>query len=340
MPVMPDATISSASRISECYPATLPPLSEGERVIWRLILHTLRVRRCVAFVKGEGDRWMAVEAYSIASPSKRECDTRLSLRYLEAFEVQELRSLAEQLGEEDNLGVGSDELTVLLPSATRICGFLRVAGRMIDAPFSDHDRITLQLFRHHVITALQNILTTSRDDYSPANVDYLTDLYNYRYFRQRLTREVLRAELSGDTLSLLMIDLVHYKQINDTYGHEVGNMVLAQIASLLRRAVRETDVVCRYGGDEFVVILPHADREQALAAAHRLEGILRASQVNVPDVGPISTPQLSIGLSTFPSLATSPEELIRQADSAQYEAKALSPPAICSFEKTSPPSTP
>jgi diguanylate cyclase (GGDEF)-like protein len=140
--------------------------------------------------------------------------------------------------------------------------------------------------------------------------------------------------MSGQPLSLLMVDLVHYKQGNDTYGHEVGNLVLTQIAALLRGAMRETDIVCRYGGDEFVVMLRRTNREQAEAAAYRLEGRMRTSQIDVPDIGPIATPHLTIGVSTFPFPAASGEELVRQADVAQYQAKALCPPAVRSFEAT------
>jgi diguanylate cyclase (GGDEF)-like protein len=132
-----------------------------------------------------------------------------------------------------------------------------------------------------------------------------------------------------------MIDLNQYKSINNTYGHATGNLVLAQIASLLRSAVRETDVVCRYGGDEFVVILPHTDEEQALSVAHRLERALRGRQVDVPDVGPVAIPHFSTGVSAFPSPASSREELIRQADQALYVTKRQPAPSIHRFESQS-----
>ena len=133
-----------------------------------------------------------------------------------------------------------------------------------------------------------------------------------------------------------MIDLNQYKRINDTYGHATGNLVLAQISSMLRAAVRETDVVCRYGGDEFVVILPRTDREQAVTVARRLEGALRSGQVDIPGIGPIAIPDCSIGISTFPSPAPSDEELVRQADQAHYMAKRHPTRSIHSFNEQTP----
>ena len=343
MPVTSDNMLSSINFAvgSKSSSAILLPLPEPERTTWRLILHTLSVRHCAAFVREEEGKWMVVEARGTPSPSEQEGGIHLSLRYLTASEIQVLPFLENRMNGEGvrDFGVGSDQLTVPLLSANRMCGFLQASERTVSVPFSEHDRITLQLLGHHVLSSLRSILATSEDDHSPVYIDYLTDLYNYRYFCQRLTREILQAELSDQPLSLLMIDLNQYKRINDSYGHEIGNVVLAQIASLLRLAVREMDVACRYGGDEFVVILPHTDNEQALTVAHRLEGALRASQVDIPGVGPIATPSLSIGVSTFPSPSPSAEGLIRQADQAHYAAKRDPARAIRSFEEKSPPLT-
>jgi len=317
-------------------PITLRSLPEIERATWRLVLHTLSVRCCTAFVREEEGRWMLVRARSALSPSEPEGGIHLSLRYLTPSEVQALPLIRDRMDEEgfSSFGAGSECLTVPLVTGNHMCGFLQASERRMSAPFSEHDRTTLQLLSRHVLSSLRSILRASEED-SPAYIDYLTHVYNYRYFCQRLKRDSLQAELSGRPLSLFMIDLNQYKRINDTHGHETGNLVLAQIASLLRRAVRETDVVCRYGGDEFVVILPDTDRQQALAVAHRLEAAVRACQVEIPGLGPVMIPHFSIGISTLPFSASSDEELIRQADQALYMAKRHSSPAIHSFDKAS-----
>jgi diguanylate cyclase (GGDEF)-like protein len=335
MPVAPDHTPSptGATLSSKRACVTLLSLPELERTTWRLVLHTLSVRRCTAFVKEEDDRWMGVTAQGAPSPSHEEGGIRLSLRYLTGAETETLPFLKnwhrrEELGD---CGVGTFRLTVPLKTAHHLRGFLQASERTVSDLFSEHDRITLQLLGRHVLSSLRSILKASEDD-SPAYVDYLTHLYNYRYFCQRLRREILQAELLDQPLSLFMVDLNQYKRINDTYGHETGNLVLAQIAALLRGAVRETDVVCRYGGDEFAVILPHTDGKQALSVAHRLEEALRVAEVNIPGVGSTAIPHFSIGISTFPFPATSDAELVRQADQALYTAKRRSAPAIHSFE--------
>ena len=308
---------------AESSPLGLLPLTEPEGTTWRLSLHALRVGRCAVFVRRGEDRWMVVEARRTPYPLEQQSGIQLSLRCVTASDVQALPLLENQMDGEEfkDFGVGSDQLVVPLLLGNHVCGFLQASERTVSVPFAEDDLITLQLVGRYVPFWLRNILAVSKDDHSAVHIDYLTNLYNYRYFCKRLKTELLQAELLHQPLSLLMIDLDEYKQINDTYGHQIGNAVLVQIASLLRLAVRDTDVVCRYGGDEFAVILPHSGEEEALTVARRLKASLKAKQVSIPGTGLISTPGLTIGVSTFPIPASSGEELIRQADQALYAGK-------------------
>lgn len=142
--------------------------------------------------------------------------------------------------------------------------------------------------------------------------DEVTNLYNQRYFMERLDEEFRRALRYGSPLSLLIADLDDFKSFNDTRGHLVGNELLRQVANVFRQGVRDIDIAARYGGDEFVVLLPQTEGEQAARLAERLRSwIARLDEVRV-----------SIGVATLAPGMTGPLELLTEADRAMYEAKA------------------
>jgi len=150
--------------------------------------------------------------------------------------------------------------------------------------------------------------------------DPLTGLFNRRYLEASLDREVQRAQRRDTPLSVLMLDIDHFKRFNDSHGHDAGDALLAQFGALLARIVRSEDVACRYGGEEFTVLLPETDAalameraEQIRAAVHGMELVHRKQAL-----GPIS---VSIGVASFPQSATTSPEFMRSADRALYAAK-------------------
>ena len=114
--------------------------------------------------------------------------------------------------------------------------------------------------------------------------DVLTGLFNYRYFAQALSLEMECTRRSGQPTCLIMCDLDHFKSINDVHGHEVGNVVLTHIASLIRKTIRRLDIPCRYGGEEFSLILPDTTLRQGVRFANRLRLIIENSPVNAGDL--------------------------------------------------------
>ncbi len=152
-----------------------------------------------------------------------------------------------------------------------------------------------------------------------ANRDPLTGLYNRRYLDTTLERELARCQREGQPLSLVLIDIDHFKLINDTYGHLAGDEVLKQLADMLSAQARSADVVCRFGGEEFLLLLPNMPQTTALARAEQWRQRFAASTIAFGEFRMQAT--LSLGLASYPGHGISAQALIRCADRALYRAK-------------------
>lgn len=153
--------------------------------------------------------------------------------------------------------------------------------------------------------------------------DELTGLYNYRYLSEHLPREIDRNDRHQRSMALIMVDIDDFKRYNDCFGHQAGNMALVEIAEILEDATRSTDMVVRYGGEEFVVVLPSSGKEDARVVAERIRsgvaghGFARSALT------------VSLGIAAYPGDAHDPGELIGSADSAMYMAKSRGKNRIC-----------
>ena len=176
-----------------------------------------------------------------------------------------------------------------------------------------------------VIQRAQALETTKADNArleALALTDPLTQVLNRRALTLRLTAELDRARRYSSVVTLLMVDLDHFKRINDTHGHLVGDEALREVAAMLRHAVRSVDVVARYGGEEFVVVLPETGEEGSIVFAERLRELIASHQFHVAGRPPLSL-TVSIGVATFPApRVESVEDLFARADAALYRAKA------------------
>jgi diguanylate cyclase (GGDEF)-like protein/PAS domain S-box-containing protein len=189
-----------------------------------------------------------------------------------------------------------------------------------DAPILADAEISLKTtFASQVGLSVANIRL--RDALRTQSIrDPLTGLYNRRYLGEMLERETRRAVRAEHGLGILMLDLDHFKKFNDTYGHDAGDTVLRETASFLTKSVRAEDIVCRYGGEEFVVILPMADLSASQARAERIRSHIRELAVlhQGQSVGPVT---VSVGVAELPNHGTAPKELLEAADAALYRAK-------------------
>ena len=167
--------------------------------------------------------------------------------------------------------------------------------------------------------ALDNALRIERAE-ALSVTDDLTQLYNSRYLSQVLRRETKRASRSGRPLSLLFIDLDGFKGVNDTHGHLAGSSALVEAAAVIRISARETDVVARFGGDEFALVLPDTGSDGALAVGERIREKIAAHRFLQKDGLDINL-TVSVGVATLPDVAASAEQLIQAADEAMYWVK-------------------
>ncbi|HVW65802.1 MAG TPA: diguanylate cyclase [Nitrosospira sp.] len=150
--------------------------------------------------------------------------------------------------------------------------------------------------------------------------DPLTDLYNRRFLQEYLPQEIAKAKRSSSSLAVLMFDLDFFKRINDVFGHEAGDAFLKGVAMLLQGCIRESDIVCRYGGEEFVLILSGASLDGAIKKAEKIRKAVLELDLTIrgKPLGKVST---SIGVAVYPEHGTGMEALLRAADEALYEAK-------------------
>ena len=154
-----------------------------------------------------------------------------------------------------------------------------------------------------------------------AITDELTGLFNYRYFRQRLALEIKRARRYRHSLSIIMLDIDHFKFYNDLHGHPQGNKILKQMAALIHDNTREINIVARYGGEEFVVILPETNKEVAVQAAERLCSVTEGAIFPFETQQPTGRLTVSVGVANYPSDGKDMDPLIKIVDDFLYQAK-------------------
>jgi diguanylate cyclase (GGDEF)-like protein/PAS domain S-box-containing protein len=173
----------------------------------------------------------------------------------------------------------------------------------------------------HISLSLTNIRLRETLRYQVIH-DPLTELFNRRYLEETLAREIHRVTRKGVPLGVFMLDLDHFKRFNDTYGHEAGDSLLRSLGQFLQIHIRQEDVACRYGGEEFVLILPETPKEVVLSRAEEIRRSI--PQLQIFQRGQIlESTTVSVGVAIFPENGTSGEDLLRAADHALYQAKAL-----------------
>lgn len=252
--------------------------------------------RPLDFRRGEGILGWVVEQAEPVRIDDVEQDTRWAAPKKQGFPIRSI--MAEPLW-----------------SSGEIIGVLSVTSKE-RASFTDEDQLLLRLLANCSSPPIERARLRRL-----AMFDDTTMAFNHRYLYPRLVEEMERASRAGSDVSLLYMDLDHFKSVNDSFGHAIGDAVLRMFADRVRKAVRRVDVLVRRGGEEFVLIMPATGATQAHATAQRIQQTLQTEELELE--GGLRVRQtVSIGVATWDQRET-PEQLERRADAAMYEAKRL-----------------
>ena len=194
--------------------------------------------------------------------------------------------------------------------------------------FRDKDVKLLTIVARSASLALENAELHRRTE-ELTIIDELTGTFNYRYFVQKLEEEKKRALRYDLPLSLIMVDIDWFKKINDSYGHEIGNIVLKELSNVIKRCIRDVDIFARYGGEEFVVILPQTPQVEASRIGERIREQVEHTIMETEASGKLKI-TVSVGVTSFPENGKSHEEIVSVADQALYRAKGSGKNLVCS----------
>jgi diguanylate cyclase (GGDEF)-like protein len=226
------------------------------------------------------------------------------------------RSPSDPASAEDKLAA----LCVPLLAGGHLVGAVQATRKSGGADaFTQEEARVVELVCGSLATALANAIAY-HDATRQTLIDDLTRLYNVRYLYQTLEGEIRRARRYDSAVSVVFMDLDGFKLVNDAYGHRAGSATLTEVAQVIVRSVRDSDFVARFGGDEFVLMLPETSAKRALQMAERVRQRIAAHRFK-GGVGADIYLTASFGVASFPEHATQPEKLIELADAAMYEAK-------------------
>ena len=209
-------------------------------------------------------------------------------------------------------------------------GVLMAADKLDSAGFSSKDEDLLLNLAFHSALSVEKV-RFHEEILMMASTDGLTGLNNHRAFQDKLKEEMERARRFGHKVSLLMIDIDHFKGFNDTYGHINGDEILKRISFLISDNIRAIDFAARYGGEEFAVILPEVPLSGAHVVAERIRSSTEKHKIQIRDKKVNVT--ISVGIATYPDDAITSEDFIDRADKALYLAKRTGRNKVCDYSE-------
>lgn len=219
----------------------------------------------------------------------------------------------------DKLPLKNVESLLCLPLVRRnfVTGMLVFGVKQPEA-FSAYEIKLFEVLAVQAAVSLENAYVHAHME-KMATTDGLTGCYNHRYFQEWLDKELARTRRMPYKISLLIADIDHFKQVNDTYGHPVGDLVLKTVSHIMRTSVRQNDLAARYGGEEFALVLLHTDRKGAIRFAERVREKIAKAKTRIP--GKQLQVTVSMGVATYPDDSEEKAQLIELADQALYTAK-------------------
>lgn len=214
----------------------------------------------------------------------------------------------------------NEVIIVPLRSKNRVNGVIVADNYYTQKPITSEDYKIFTMLATQAGLAIENSRLYEETEYR-SQTDPITGLWNHGYFQKQLTTEITDPRKTNHPISLMILDIDNFKKLNDTYGHQNGDLVLKEIAKILKDSSREIDFVCRYGGEEFSIILTQTNKDDGHYIAERLRQRIEEKQFSLLNTAEIINIHVSIGLATYPTDAETKEQLITKADKAMYKAK-------------------
>jgi diguanylate cyclase (GGDEF)-like protein len=211
----------------------------------------------------------------------------------------------------------------------KVIGLLQMESE-VEGAFSQEELRLLSIIANLGTLAIERTRLYEKTQ-ALAIMDGLTETYLHRYFQERLRYDLERARLHHSCFSLVFIDIDYFKECNDKYGHLVGDLVLKNIAEILKKNIRKVDLLARYGGEEFAICVPETTKEGAFALGERIRKMVESQSFTIKNHRLLLT--ISVGVASYPEDATERQELINKADEALYQAKKTGRNRVCFYQK-------
>jgi diguanylate cyclase (GGDEF)-like protein len=251
----------------------------------------------------------------------------LAYRVLNIGETVRVNDMSGRTDYEPQLKSARSVMLVPMETHGKTTGLLTAESPRPRA-FVDQDEQFLAVLARSAAMALENSILHRKTE-ELTIIDDLTGAYNYRYFAAKMEEEKRRAARYKQPLALIMIDIDWFKKFNDNYGHEVGNQVLIGMSEVIKRCIRDVDILCRYGGEEFIIILPQTVEREAMRIAERIRMDVETAEFGGGGGIPPLKVTVSVGLTSFPENRRSEDELINAVDQALYRAKGSGKNTVC-----------
>ncbi|WP_041667317.1 sensor domain-containing diguanylate cyclase [Acetohalobium arabaticum] len=323
------AELSTLQMISTTINSTLD-LDQVLELAIDVIVGTMGVSSCATLLFDEDREELSLEA-SRGWPDKSDkkevfnMESNFFGRIIESQEIVVFNEVPDKVKEELNFLEMKSAIAVPLRLRDDVIGIITAVNTMISHSFNGDDERFLNTLANQIAIAIENARMYNQME-EQAIKDGLTQLYNYSYFQHALSEEIDRAKRYQQDLSLLLLDIDDFKEINDTYGHLVGDKVLEELSTILKKTTRKIDIVARYGGEEFAIILPETDIEGARLLGSRINDQVR--DMVVEEKGLELKITVSIGAAAYNQGITQ-KDLINNADRSLYRAKTEGKDKVC-----------
>jgi len=266
----------------------------------------------------------------IKIPLKDNSDNLLSLCVLDGMPLHLTQETIQNYTHDSLIQTLKSQELVIIPlkAKDKVNGIILADNFITKKPITKDEIRMLTMLANQAGLAIENSQLYEKTVLR-AHSDSLTELWNHGYFQYLLQTELEKSKATNTPLSLIMVDIDDFKVYNDILGHQPGDKILKELALLLKNQSRKMDYVCRYGGEEFTIILPQTDKKEAYLIAERLRQDVEKRVFIHEEIHSLKKLTVSIGIASFPEDGSSPSEIINQSDKSLYEAKKKGKNATC-----------